>query len=291
MMNTLTLLIGITLMYSTPFVFGALGGVISERSGVMNIGIEGMMTVGAFIGALTGYFTGSPLLGVVSAALVGGLVAALHAMAAITFGPGAALFLCRLAFEGATMSMPVENKIPKIFGSNDSGILANLNVSVLTVLALATAAGMWAFLYKTKWGLRVCAVGEKPAAADTLGINVYRIRYACVIVSGMLAGIAGASITLDVMAQFTPTAVAGQGFIALAAVIFGKWKPMGAYFACLIFGLAQALTVVLGGGSIAIPSSLLAMLPYILTIVILIVFVGRSAAPKADGIAYEKGKR
>ena len=128
-MNTLTLLIGITLMYSTPFVFGALGGVISERSGVMNIGIEGMMTVGAFIGALTGYFTGSPFLGVVSAALVGGLVAALHAMAAITFradqtisgcainllGPGAALFLCRLAFEGATMSMPVENKIPKIF--------------------------------------------------------------------------------------------------------------------------------------------------------------------------------
>lgn len=305
MMNTLTLLIGITLMYSTPFVFGALGGVISERSGVMNIGIEGMMTVGAFIGALTGYFTGSPFLGVVSAALVGGLVAALHAMAAITFradqtisgcainllGPGAALFLCRLAFEGATMSMPVENKIPKIFGSNASGILANLNVSVLTVLALATAAGMWAFLYKTKWGLRVCAVGEKPAAADTLGINVYRIRYACVIVSGMLAGIAGASITLDVMAQFTPTAVAGQGFIALAAVIFGKWKPMGAYFACLIFGLAQALTFVLGGGSIAIPSSLLAMLSYILTIVILIVFVGRSAAPKADGIAYEKGKR
>ena len=132
---------------------------------------------------------------------------------------------------------------------------------------------------------------EQPAAADTLGINVYKTRYICVIVSGMLAGIAGASITLDVMAQFTPTAVAGQGFIALAAVIFGKWKPMGAYFACLIFGFAQALTVVLGGGSVAIPSALLAMLPYVLTIVILILFVGKSVAPKADGIAYEKGKR
>ncbi len=305
MLNTLSLLIGITLMYSTPFVFGALGGVISERSGVMNIGIEGMMTVGAFIGAMTGYYTESPLYGVITAALVGGLIAALHAMAAITFkadqtisgcavnllGPGLALFFCRLAFDGATMSMPVENKIPKIFGNKVTGLLANLNVSVITIVALAAAVGMWFLLYRTKWGLRICAVGEQPAAADTLGINVYKTRYICVIVSGMLAGIAGASITLDVMAQFTPTAVAGQGFIALAAVIFGKWKPMGAYFACLIFGFAQALTVVLGGGSVAIPSALLAMLPYVLTIVILILFVGKSVAPKADGIAYEKGKR
>lgn len=305
MVNTLTLLIGITLMYSTPFVFGALGGVISERSGVMNIGIEGMMTVGAFVGAAVGYYTGSPLAGVLSAALAGGLIAAMHAAAAITFradqtisgcavnllGPGLGLFLCRLAFDGATMSLPVERKIPKIFGSNASGILANLNVSVITLAALLAALIMWFVLYKTKWGLRICAVGEQPAAADTLGINVYRVRYLCVIVSGMLAGIAGASITLDVVAQFTPTAVAGQGFIALAAVIFGKWRPVGTYLACLIFGLAQALTVVLGGGSIVIPSALLAMLPYVLTIVILILFVGRSAAPKADGIAYEKGKR
>lgn len=305
MLNTLTLLIGITLMYSTPFIFGALGGVISERSGVMNIGIEGMMTVGAFIAAMTGFYTGSPLYGVISAAFVSGVIAAFHAVASITFkadqtisgcainllGPGLALFFCRLAFDGATMSMPVENKIPKIFGNNVTGMLANLNVSMITVFALAAAIGMWFLLYKTKWGLRICAVGEQPAAADTLGINVYKIRYICVIISGMLAGIAGASITLDVMAQFTPTAVAGQGFIALATVIFGKWKPMGAYFACLIFGLAQALTVVLGGGSIAIPSALLAMLPYILTIIILILFVGKSVAPKADGIAYEKGKR
>lgn len=305
MLNTVTLLIGITLMYSTPFVFGALGGVISERSGVMNIGIEGMMTVGAFIGATIGYYIGSPFIGVIGAAAVSGLMAALHAMAAVTFkadqtisgcainllGPGLALFFCRLAFDGATMSMPVENKIPKIFGNKASGILANLNVSVLTIIALVVTFCMWFLLYKTKWGLRICAVGEQPAAADTLGINVYRVRYLCVIVSGMLAGIAGASITLDIVAQFTPTAVAGQGFIALAAVIFGKWKPVGTYCACLIFGLAQALTVVLGGGAIAIPSALLAMLPYVLTIVILILFVGKSVAPKADGVAYEKGKR
>lgn len=181
-------------MYSTPLIFGALGGVISERSGVTNIGIEGMMTIGAFVGATVGYYAGNPLLAVL-------------------------------------------------------------------------------------------------AAADTLGINVYATRYTCVILSGMLAGIAGSSITLDIVAQFSPTAVAGQGFIALAAVIFGKWKPMGTYCACLIFGLAQALTVVLGGGAVAISSELLAMLPYILTIIILILFVGKSVAPKANGIAYEKGKR
>ncbi len=194
MLNILTLLAGITLMYSTPLIFGALGGVISERSGVTNIGIEGMMTIGAFVGATVGYYAGNPLLAVL-------------------------------------------------------------------------------------------------AAADTLGINVYATRYTCVILSGMLAGIAGSSITLDIVAQFSPTAVAGQGFIALAAVIFGKWKPMGTYCACLIFGLAQALTVVLGGGAVAISSELLAMLPYILTIIILILFVGKSVAPKANGIAYEKGKR
>ncbi|MDE7058487.1 MAG: ABC transporter permease [Lachnospiraceae bacterium] len=305
MLNILTLLIGITLMYSTPLIFGALGGVISERSGVTNIGIEGMMTIGAFVGAMVGYYIGNPWIAVLTAAIVGGILAALHAMAAITFradqtisgcavnllGPGFALFLCRLTFDGATMSAPVEHKIPKIFGSNVQGVLANLNVSVITVFALIAAVFMWFVLYKTKWGLRICAVGEKPAAADTLGINVYKIRYTCVIISGMLAGIAGASITLDIVAQFTPTAVAGQGFIALAAVIFGKWKPMGTYCACLIFGLAQALTVVLGGGAISIPSELLAMLPYILTIIILVLFVGKSVAPKANGIAYEKGKR
>ena len=139
--------------------------------------------------------------------------------------------------------------------------------------------------------LRVRAVGEHPAAADTLGINVERTRYVCVIVSGMLAGFGGASVTLAIVSQFTQTAISGQGFIALAAVIFGKWKPHGAYGACLLFGLAQALTVILGGGDIAIPSQLMAMLPYILTIIVLVLFVGRSVAPKADGVPYRKGAR
>ena len=150
---------------------------------------------------------------------------------------------------------------------------------------------MWFVFYRTKWGLRILAVGENPAAADTLGINVYKVRYICVILSGILAGVGGATVTLGIVAQFSQTSIAGQGFIGLAAVIFGKWKPQGAYKACLVFGFAQALTVVLGGGALAVPSEILAMLPYALTILILILFVGKSVAPKANGVAYEKGRR
>ncbi len=305
MMNTITLLLGVTLLYSTPMVFGALGGVLSERSGVVNIGIEGMMTFGAFAGAAAGYYSGNPWIGVLCAALAGGILALLHAVAAITcqadqtisgvainlLGPALAVFFCRLAFDGATMSYPVANKLPKIFGSGAEGIWANLNVDIMVIVALLFAVILWFVLYRTKWGMRILAVGENPAAADTLGINVYKTRYVCVILSGILAGIGGATVTLGIVAQFTQTSIAGQGFIALAAVIFGKWKPIGAYKACLIFGFSQALTVVLGGGAVAVPTEILAMLPYVLTIVILILFIGKSVAPKADGVPYVKGRR
>ncbi|GAA0800744.1 ABC transporter permease [Clostridium sp. AF19-22AC] len=306
MLSSITLFIGITLMYSTPLAFAALGGVISERSGVTNLGIEGMMTIGAFTGATVGYFTGSAWGGFLAAGIAGGMIALLHAFASITcradqtisgiainlIGPGVALFLCRLLFDGATMSVPVTNKIPKLFGSAGiTGALKNLNVDVTVVLALVFAVVLWGFLYKTKWGLHIRSVGEHPAAADTMGINVYKIRYLCVIASGILAGFGGASMTLAIIPQFTPTAISGQGFIALAAVIFGKWTPHGAYGACILFGAAQALTVILGGGSFQVPSEILAMLPYIITIIILILFVGRSAAPKASGQPYEKGAR
>lgn len=306
MLSSITLFIGITLMYSTPLAFAALGGVISERSGVTNLGIEGMMTIGAFTGATVGYFSGSAWGGFLAAGAAGGVIALLHAFASITcradqtisgiainlIGPGVALFLCRLLFDGATMSVPVTNKIPKLFGSSGGTEAAkNLNVDVTVILVLIFAVALWAFLYKTKWGLHIRSVGEHPAAADTMGINVYKIRYLCVIASGALAGFGGASMTLAIIPQFTPTAISGQGFIALAAVIFGKWTPHGAYGACLLFGAAQALTVILGGGAFQVPSEILAMLPYIITIVILILFVGRSAAPKASGQPYEKGAR
>lgn len=306
MLDSLFLLIGITLMYSTPLIFGGLGGMVSERSGVVNIGIEGMMTVGAATGVSVAYYSGNPWLGFLAAGLAGGLVAALHAVASITFkadqtisgiainllGSGISLFMCRLLFDGATHTPAVETKLPKIFGDRVlTGFAKNLNLDITVVLAFAAAIIVWFIFYKTKWGLRVRAVGEHPAAADTLGINVVLTRYICVIISGILAGFGGAAVTLAIISQFSPTAISGQGFIALAAVIFGKWTPHGVYGACLLFGFAQALTILLGGGDFIIPSQILSMLPYVLTIIILILFVGRSVAPKADGVPYEKGAR
>lgn len=306
MLNSLLLLIGITLMYSTPLVFGALGGVISERSGVTNIGIEGMMVTGAVAAASASYFSGNPWVGFLAAGLMGALVALLHAVACITFAadqtvsgvainmlaPGLALFACRRFFDGAAMS-PIARKLPKVFGDSffAGSAVSNLNVNVTTVIALAFTFVMWFVLYKTKWGLRVRAVGEHPAAADTLGIDVYRVRYACVLLSGMFAGFGGAAMTIAIISQFTQTAISGHGFIAMAAVIFGKWTPFGAYGACLLFGFTQALVIMLGGGDFAIPSQILSMLPYAMTIAVLILFVGRSVAPKADGVPYVKGSR
>ena len=306
MINNLILLVGITLMYSTPLVFGALGGVVSERSGVVNIGIEGMMVVGALAGAAGSYYSGNPWVGFLAAGICGALIALPHAVASISFAadqtisgvainmlaPGIALFACRALFDGAAMT-PVVPKLPKIFGENAlvGTPFASLNVNVSTVIALALTVLIWFVLYKTKWGLRVRAVGEHPAAADTLGVNVYGVRYVCVLVSGMLAGFGGASMSIAIMSQFTQTAISGHGFIAMAAVIFGKWTPVGAYLACLVFGFTQALVVVLGGGNFAIPSSILSMLPYIITIIVLVLFVGRSVAPKANGTPYIKGSR
>ena len=157
-------------------------------------------------------------------------------------------------------------------------------------LAILLTVAMWFFLYKTKWGLRVLACGEHPAAADSLGVNIYVIRYVCCILSGLLAGFGGAAMTLAVVSNFSPTVISGHGFIALAAVIFGKWTPQGALRACLLFGFAQAMVVMLGGMDY-IPSQLLAMLPYVLTMVVLVLFVGRSEAPKANGTPYRKGER
>ena len=293
------------MMDSTPLVFAALGGLISERSGVINIGIEGMMTIGAATGVCVAYYTGSPWIGFLAAGAAGGLIALLHGIASITFradqtisgiainliGAGAALFMVRLVFD-VTNTPSVPKKLPKIFGSRpELGILNNLNFDVTVIMALLLTIGIWFFLYKTKWGLRVLAVGEHPAAADTIGINVYKIRYLCVVASGVLAGFGGAATTLAIISNFTPTAISGQGFIALAAVIFGKWKPVRVYAACLLFGFSQALAISLGGGNFAIPTQIIAMLPYVLTIVVLILFVGRSVAPKSSGVPYEKGQR
>lgn len=307
MLSNILIAISITLMYSAPLALAAMGGVISERSGVVNIGIEGMMSIGALAGATVGYFSGNAWLGLLCAGIAGGLLSLLHAVASITFradqtvsgialnliGPGLAMFLSRHFFNGATLSLPVPNKLPKVLDSKclENTMFSNFNIDVTVILAAVVVVVVWFLLYKTKWGLRIRAMGEHPAAVDTVGVSVYKSRYFCVILSGILAGLGGGAVTLAIISQFTPTAISGQGFIALAAVIFGKWRPFGAYLACLLFGFSQALVVMLGGGAVSVPSTLLAMIPYVLTILMLILFVGRSSAPKASGIPYEKGAR
>lgn len=303
-MNSLLLLLSITIMYSTPLVFGAAGGLISEKSGVANIGIEGMMMLGASVAVCVTSITGSPWIGFLVAGLASGVLAFLHGIASITLradqivsgiainliGPGFALFLARQIFE-STNTPAVPKKLPKIFGSIDGNSpLSYLNVDVTVLIGLACVILIWFVLYQTKWGLRICAVGEHPQVADTLGINVYTIRYTCVIISGILSGFGGAAMTLAIISNFTPTAISGHGFIALAAVILGKWKPFSVYGACMLFGMAQALTVVLGSKNL-VSSQLLAMLPYLLTIIVLVVFVRNAVAPKASGVPFEKGQR
>ncbi len=310
-LSNIALIIGTTLMYSTPLIYTSLGGVLSENSGVINIGLEGMMVIGAFAGAAIGYFVGDPWIAFIGAGIAGGLFGLLHAFACVTFGAnqvvsgiainflgaGIALFLSRMFFEGATMtkSIPLDNKMPRpLNGVFPDGSLLNIifdNQYATVYLALLMVLIIWFFMYKTKFGLRLRSVGEHPTAADTLGINVIRIRYLAVIMSGVFAGFGGAAMSLAIVSNFRPTLVSGHGFIALAAMIFGKWKPQGALLACLLFGGAQGLVVFLGQFDFEISTQLISMLPYVITIVVLIGFVGKSAAPSADGIPYEKEQK
>ena len=266
------------------------------------------MVIGAFAGAAIGYFVGDPWIAFIGAGIAGGLFGLLHAFASVTFGAnqvvsgiavnflgiGIALFLSRMFFEGATMtkSIPLDNKMPRplngVFpdGSFLSIIFDNQYATVY--LAFLMVLIIWFFMYKTKYGLRLRSVGEHPTAADTLGINVMKIRYFAVIMSGVFAGFGGAAMSLAIVSNFRPTLISGHGFIALAAMIFGKWKPQGALLACLLFGGAQGLAVFLGQFNFEISTQLISMLPYVITIVVLIGFVGKSAAPSADGVPYEK---
>jgi len=309
MFDNIALILGTTLMYSTPLIFTSLGGVISENSGVVNIGLEGMMVVGAFAGAAVGYYLGNPWIAFMAAGLAGGLFGLLHAIACVSFnanqivsgiainflGPGLSLFLSRIFFSGATMTLSIDlnNKMPRPFNTvftQDTFMYYFLGNRYATVyVAFIMVALVWFVLYKTRLGLRIRAVGEHPKAADTLGVNVSKIRYMAVIASGVFAGFGGAAMSLAIVSNFRPTLISGHGFIALAAMIFGKWKPQGALLACLLFGSAQGLSVFLGQFEhLNVPSQFLSMLPYILTLVILVSFVGKSVAPAADGIPYEK---
>ena len=305
--STIALFISDTLLFATPLLFTALGGMFTEKAGVTNIGLEGMMTIGAFAGATVGYFTKSALLGFIAGGIAAALVALIHAIVCITFGadqvvsgiainfigPGVSLFICSLLFEGAKQTIPVadgEGKMIKIF-DNLTGIQfidKILGQYITTYIALGLVVLISIYLYKTKFGLRLIAVGEHPKAAETLNVNVYLYRYFAVVISWLLAVFGGDTMSLATVSNFSQSLISGHGFIALVAVIFGKWKPYGVLGACLFFGAAQELAILLPGLNINIPESILPMVPYISTLLVLIFFVGKSKGPSSAGVPYIK---
>lgn len=304
----LGILINATLIATPPLLLAALGSCFSERSGVINIGIEGMMTIGAFTGAVVARFTGNGWIGFLCGGLAGAVLALLHAFiciqlqadqtiagTAINFlGPGLALFICKAMFDNSseTPSLAPSEKLPKLFdGVFESGSFGYnvLNVYAVAYLVFVFAIICWFVFYKTKFGAHLRACGEHPQACESLGINVYGVRYACVIISGFMAGLGGAFATLATVSHFRPTVIVGQGFIAIAAVIFGKFSPGGTTLACLLFGLCSGIKSLASMGNSVSPN-LISMIPYIVTILTLVLFVGRAKAPAANGKIFTKAK-
>lgn len=300
----IALILGNTLANAAPVIYGGLGGIMSEKSGVVNIGIEGMMTIGALIAVAVGLKTGNPRLAFLCGGLAGAVFGLLHGLISISFGgdqtisgiainylaPGLALFLSRLFFDGATLtpSIPTEEKMPKLFnGMIKNQSLANIFSQYATVyLAILFVVLIYIFLYKTKAGLRLVAVGEHPEACETLNISVAKTRYKAVTFSGFLAGLGGASMSLAVVSNFSPTLIAGQGYIALVTVIFGNRKPQGVLAGSLFFGLAKSISTYMGGTGLNIPGEFISMIPYLAILLILIILPRKTQAPKASGIPY-----
>ena len=309
--NSLGIILFATLAYSTPLLYAALGSCFSEVSGVVNIGIEGMMTAGAFTGTVVAYFTGSPWLGFLCGGLAGALFGALHAVATVNLGadqtiagtainmlgPGIAIMIAKVLFNSTdTIPLTAAQKIPKLFsGTFDTTtvfgrFMDNVFATYATTyLVFIAALVVWFVFYKTRFGLRLRACGEHPQACETLGINVLAMRFACVCLSGFLAGLGGACVTMTISTQFRPISIVGQGFIAIAAVIFGKFRPHGALIGCLLFGFCSGLKVVLGGSS-GVNMQLISMIPYVVTVLVLVLFVGKSRVPAANGKPYLKAK-
>jgi simple sugar transport system permease protein len=292
-----------TLRFATPLAFGALGGLFSERAGVVNIGLEGMMLTGAFFGILVCDKTDSWFLGVVGAAVCAGLMALVHAVFSIHLRADQivsgtainilALGITTFAFRSiyGSEGTPAVPRIPNVSvpGLRDipfvGDIVGTMNLLIWVMLLLVVLS--WVLLFKTPWGLRLRAVGEHPKAADTVGIDVFAVRYAGVVLSGVLAGLGGAILSFGLLGGFNENMTGGRGFIALAALIFGKWHPFGLLGATLLFGFATAL-----GNSLqttaGISANLVAMLPYALTLIALVGVVGRSTPPAAVGRPYQK---
>jgi simple sugar transport system permease protein len=313
-----------TLQYATPLTFGALGGLISERAGVVNIGLEGMMLTGAFFGIMSADKTGSWELGLVGAAFFAALLALVHAIFAIHLRAdqivsGTAINILAtgitaFAFQDiyGTNGTPNTPTIPTVHIGNVPVLKQLLEAinwvlqkipgvrsiatgvgnvfdsqNLMTWIALFLVVAAWLFLFRTTWGLRLRAVGEHPRAADTVGISVFRWRYLAVMSSGALAGLGGAYLSFGFLDAFTNQMTNGRGFIALAALVFGKWKPFGLLGATLLFGFASALGDQLQTNA-NISSDLVNILPYAFTLIALVGLVGRSTPPAADGVPYAR---
>lgn len=292
---------------STPLILAALGGMYSERAGIINIALEGIMLAGAFTAAAVTAVGGNPWLGLLAAMGAGLVVAAIHAIASIEFKAdqvvvGTAINILFLGvpalasgamFEstGSTPQLPREQTLPDwhIPVIDQIPVLSQLlsGHKPIVYIALLAVPVSYYVLFRTKFGLRLRAVGENPEAADTAGVSVSRMRYAGVLLSGILAGIGGAYLSIGQNSLFTRNMTAGRGFIALAALIFGKWHPVGAFLACLLFGIAEAITIRMQG-VVNIPVQFIQMIPYILTLVVLAGFIGRAIPPKAIGTPYVK---
>jgi simple sugar transport system permease protein len=286
-------LIWSTVRLSTPLILAALGGLFSERSGVINIALEGMMLAGAFTAAAVTYATGSPYVGLLAGMMAGMLIAAIHAVACIQYQAdqvvtgtainilmlGMPAFLSGAFFlsSGSTPQIPKEHLIPWL----------------PIIIAIVMVPLSWYVLYKTPFGLRLRSVGENPEAADAAGVPVARMRYAGVLLSGVLAGLGGAYLSIGQSSLFTRNMTSGRGFIALAALIFGKWRPFQTLLACLLFGFTEAVSIQMQGvvklpSGEDIPVQFIQMVPYILTIIVLAGFIGSSRPPRALGIPYQK---
>lgn len=317
MVNTLALIVSSTLVYSAPLIFTAIGGVFSERSGVVNVGLEGIMVMGAFSSVVFNLFLANtlndwtPWLGLLFGGLVGVIFALIHAVATVHLradhiisgtvlnlvAPSLGIFLTRELFDGRGQT----DIIRESFGYFNFPILADIPVvgqiffrstSLPAYVGILTAFICWFILFKTRFGLRLRSVGEHPQAADTLGINVYAMKYAGVLLSGFFGGIGGAVLAQSISLNFSVSTIAGQGFMAMAAMIFGQWNPIGAMLAAIFFGFAQSLAVV--GSQIpfiaSIPPVYLQIAPYVITIIVLVLFVGQSGGPAANGKTYVKSK-
>ncbi|OEG00466.1 sugar ABC transporter permease [Vulcanibacillus modesticaldus] len=308
-----------TIVFSTALILAALGGLFSERSGIVNIALEGLMIVGAFTSAVVTHFVDqslggspwSPWIGFLVAIVAGLLFSLIHAVATVSFNSdhvvsgvalnflalGATVYLTKIIFNGAGQTKTLQTvftkwEIPYLSDIPYIG-KAFFTAYPTSYLAIILVFVSYYVLWKTPFGLRLRSVGEHPKASDTMGINVYKMKYIGVMLSGVFAAMGGASIALTTTSNFSHTTISGQGFIALAVLIFGKWNPFGILGAGLFFGIAQALNSLMQVFELTkyVPVDFIFMLPYVLTILVLAGLIGKAIPPKAIGKPYVKGSR